>query len=233
MIDIVDALKIANTVVSIAKPIIETLAPKLQSDMKGFAERMLVLSEKYPSLSEFAQVIDSVSDILGDILFALGIETDSATEMGYKISQAEKGAGDFDSIEDYIDYLKNEVEVDEEKLDNLSEGEKLAYTLTGMAVEAGAIGEKLNIEISADGVELISKIAKLDGMVFNAKEIITVISSLKENGINTLTDVCECIAGEGQSDRLRTRQVLTESLEGIRPGEGADILNRIKDELRM
>lgn len=230
--EILQTLKIIDTVVSIAKPIIETVAPKLQESMKDFAERMLVLAEKYPSIAEFAQMIDKSADIMGDILFALGINADPVDELGAKIAQADKGVDDFESIEAYITYLKNEIELDKEKFEALSEEERVAYTITGMAVEAGAIGEKLGIEIPADVVEIVAKVAEIGKVVVDAKELISLIGNLKDEGIVNLNDVCDCIRGTGDSDRLKTGEVLVKVLDALKPNEGKDVLNEIIDEVR-
>ena len=149
----IQTIKVISTIIDIAKPVIETVSPKLQEGMKDFAERMLELSEKYPSIAGFAQMIDKAADIMGDILYALGISADSADVMGVKAAQADKGVNDFDNVEEYISYLKNEIDLDKEKFDALSEGERVAYSITGMAIGAGAISEKLGMEIPADVVE--------------------------------------------------------------------------------
>lgn len=230
--EILQTLKIIDTVVSIAKPIIETVAPKLQESMKGFAERMLVLAEKYPSIAEFAQMIDKAADIMGDVLYALGINADPADVLGAKIAQSDKGIDDFDSIEAYITYLKNEIELDKEKFEALSPEERIAYSITGMAVEAGAIGEKLGVEIPADVVELVAKIADIGKVAMEAKEIVSIISMLKDEGIENLSDICDCIKGNGDSDRLKTGETLLKVLDVLKPNEGKDIFNEIIDEVR-
>ena len=230
--EILQTLKNIETVVSIAKPIIETVAPRLQESMKGFAERMLVLAEKYPSIAEFAQMIDKAADIMGDVLYALGITTDPADVLGAKIAQSDKGIDDFDSVEAYITYLKNEIELDKEKFDALSTEQRVAYSITGMAVEASAIGEKLGIEIPADAVELVAKIAEIGKIAVEAKEMISLISKLKDEGVSTLNDVCDCVKGTGDSDRLKTGEALLKVLDTLKPNEGKDIFNEIIDEVR-
>lgn len=219
-------------VVSIAKPIIETVAPRLQESMRGFAERMLVLAEKYPSIAEFAQMIDKAADIMGDVLYALGITTDPADVLGAKIAQSDKGIDAFDSVEAYITYLKNEIELDKEKFDALSTEQSVAYSITGMAVEASEIGEKLGIEIPADAVELVAKIAEIGKIALEAKEMISLISKIKDGGVSNLNDVCDCLKGTGDSDRLKTGEALLKVLDTLKPNEGKDIINEIMDEVR-
>lgn len=230
--EIMQNIKIIDTVVSVAKSIFEIVAPKLQDSMKGFAERMLILAEKYPSIDKFAQMIDKAADIMGDILYALGISADSADVIGVKITQAEKGIDDFESTEAYITYLKNEIELDKEKFDALSREEKVSYTITGMAVEVGAIGEKLGVEIPADVVEIISKIFQIGKLAIEAKEVITFIAKMQEEGIEDLKYVCDCIKGTGESDRLKTGETLLKVFNSLRPGEGNSIMNEIIDEVR-
>ncbi len=193
---------------------------------------MLELSEKYPSIAGFAQMIDKAADIMGDILYALGISADSADVMGVKAAQADKGVNDFDNVEEYISYLKNEIDLDKEKFDALSEGERVAYSITGMAIGAGAISEKLGMEIPADVVELISQIAEIGKIAVEAKEIISLAISLKDKGVDNLSDVLDCVKGEGKSDRLKTGEALVNALDEVNPGKGNDILNEIIDEIR-
>ena len=123
---ITETLKSIGEGISAAKPIIEAVAPKLQESAKGFAERMLVLAEKYPFIEKFATMLDKVSSVMGDILYAMGISAEPAVVLGSKIEKADKGMEDFDSTEEYINYLQKEIEVDKEKLETLSTEEQLS-----------------------------------------------------------------------------------------------------------
>ena len=230
--EIIHILKTIDMVISDAKPIINLVAPKLQESMKCFAERMLELSEKYSSIAEFAQMIDKAADIMGDVFYVLGINADPTDVMGAKIAQADKGIDEFDSIEAYIDYLRDEIELDKEKFDALSMEERVAYSIIGMAVEAGTIGEKLGVEISADVVEIVAKIAEIGKLVVEANEVVTLISNLKDEGISNLNDICDCINGAGNSDRLKTGDVFLKVLDVMRPNEGKNIFNEIIEEVR-
>ena len=230
--DIMQGIKVAETIVSIAKPIVETVAFNLQKSMKGFAERLIILSEKYPSISEFAVMINKAADFLGDVLFALGINTDHADVLGAKVSQSEKKVDDFDSIEDYIEFLKNEVVLDEDKFEHLSSEEKTIYSIIGIAVEVGAIAEKLGVEITAEAVEMISNIIEKGNLFVKAKDIISIINKLKELGVTNMQDVYECIKGIGDSDRLKTSDGLINALNEVYPGKGEVIITELFDEIR-
>ena len=230
--EIAQMIKSIDTVISTVKPIVEIVAPKLQGLMKSFADRMIELSKEYPSIAEFAKMVDTAADIMGDVLHVLGINSDPADVMGAKIVQADKKSDEVDTIQAYIEYLKNEVELDKEKFDALSTEEKVAYGIVGMAVEANAIGEKLGVEISADVVEMAAKIAGIGKIAVEAKEVISVISNLKDEGISNLNDLCDCIKGSGNSDRLKTGKIFLKILDILSPNEGKNIFNEIIDEVR-
>ena len=215
----------------IATPIVEHLAPKLQESMKGFAERMLVLSEKYPSLEEFSKVINEAANIMGDVLFALGIDADSAGIMGAKVNKAEKGVQDFNSVEEYIHYLKNEIDMDKQEFDSLSQEEKMAYTVTGMAVGAEAIKEKLSVDLPVELVEMLGIIADAGLVVFDSKELVSLMTNLSD-GLSSFDDLCDYFMGKGDSDRIKTGDIFLKALESIRPNEWNNVINEIKDLIR-
>lgn len=230
--EIMQTLKIIDTIVSIAKPIVEVLSPKLPKSMKDFVEGMLSISEKYPSIEEFDKMIDKAASIMGDILEVLEINAGVADILGIKITQSDKRRDDFDTTDLYIKYLNNEVELDNVKLEMLSIGERVVYSIIGIAVEVSVIGEKLKVEIPADIVGLIAKIAEVGKVVFEAKEMVTLITKLKEEGIFNLNDIYDCLKGTGDSDRLKTGEALMKAIEDIKPNKGKDIINELINEVR-
>lgn len=227
-IDIVNTLKTVNTVVTIAKPIIETVTTKLTPEMKNFAERLYTLSEKYPSLEKLAEAIDKAAEIIVDVLFLFNIKCDSATEMGFKVEQAEKAMSDFESVENYINYLHDEIELDKIKFDSLSNEEKMAYEACGMAVGAEAIAEKIGVDISPDFIMLMSKIKVLGEAVIETAELVTILKGLKDNGIEKTEDVCEYFIGEGESDRVKTGSVIKDVFATVFGDNTEDIIEKIK-----
>lgn len=223
---------IANTINSVrvvAEPIIKDVAPKVQETMKVVSEGMLKLSESYPSLESFAESLNKVSDIMGDVLNVLNIASDAAAIIGFKVQQSEKNMDEFDSVEAYIKYLNDEIKLDREKFDNLTEEEKVSYTVVGLAVETGAISEKLGVKIPVEAVEMLTK---LESIYVEASKLVDFISKLKDEGIDDFKEVYECINGEGDSDRVKTGNALVSVLDELEEGEGNKVLNEIIDEIR-
>ena len=230
--NILKTIQTVDTVISAAKPIIEQVTTKMGPDMKDFAERLYKLSEKYPSLEKWAETLEKGAEILSDLLFILGINSDPAEVLGAKVHQAEKSDEDFDSVKAYINYLHNEVELDKDKFEKLSYAEKMAYRTTGMAVEASAIGETLGVEVSADFVMLFSKIKDIGEVIINAAELIALISGLKNAGIDRMDDVCDYFEGKGDSDRAHTGKIIKDVFSNIIKDGAEEILESIKINLR-
>ena len=83
-----------------------------ESTMKGLSgvlDKILkILSKITPELiKEVTSLISSVAELLG-----LKDEDDSSEELGLKSEIADKRLEDFDSREEYISYLKDDVELD-------------------------------------------------------------------------------------------------------------------------
>ena len=83
-----------------------------ESTMKGLSgvlDKILkILSKITPELiKDVTELISSVAELLG-----LKDEDDSSEELGLKSEIADKRLEDFDSREEYINYLKDDVELD-------------------------------------------------------------------------------------------------------------------------
>lgn len=231
MINIAKTIRVAATVIDTAKMIATDIAPKLQKTMKVFSDRMIKLSKKYPTLSGFGKMVGKAADIMGDVMCAIGIPTEEADVLGYKAMQAEKGSDEFDSVTEYVAYLKNDIELEKENYIKLSEEEKTVYCINGMAIEADAIGEVLNVTITPEVVEFLSKIAE-KGIDVNVKDIMSIVETLKSEGVENLNDVIEYFEGSGQSDRMKTEDALYEALNKVKPGKADEILDNVMDLAR-
>lgn len=53
-------------------------------------------------------------------------------------------------MEDYFEYLRNEVKLDEERWKNMTDAERLQANVTGVSMVATAISEKTKVDLSSD-----------------------------------------------------------------------------------
>ena len=230
--NIIAGIQTIDTVVKIAKPVIDTVCTALVPGMKDFAERLCALSEKYPSLDAWAKTIDKVADFLGDVLFAVGITADSADVLGMKASKAEKTVSEFDSVKAYIKYLHEEIVLDKSDLDKLSLEEKAAYQAAGVAIEAGALGEAVNTVISVDFTLLLAKIKDIAEIAVSASEIVSMIAALKDKGISRMDDVCDYVQAKGDSERIKTGEAFREVLKEQMGDSGNEVIENLKMDAR-
>lgn len=153
-----------------------------ESTMKGLSgvlDKILkILSKITPELiKEVTSLISSVAELLG-----LKDEDDSSEELGLKSEIADKGLEDFDSREEYINYLKDNVELDEydrEKLNNESLKEK--YSAKGLDIEMGAINEKIGVKLGLEDYVMMAKAG-----INKVQDFMTIIDTFKEKGVEPL-----------------------------------------------
>ncbi|OLQ70159.1 hypothetical protein BIT28_10950 [Photobacterium proteolyticum] len=91
---------------------------------------------------------------------------------------SDKKAEDFDSINEYINHLRNEVTLDKEKFNSLDEKELLARSAIGASITLKGINEKLDTVVTT---EFMAEVAKQQ---LTAEEIIGTIKVYKEKELN-------------------------------------------------
>ena len=147
--------------------------------LSGVLDKILkILSKITPELiKEVTSLISSVAELLG-----LKDEDDSSEELGLKSEIADKRLEDFDSREEYINYLKDNVELDEydrEKLNNESLKEK--YSAKGLDIEMGAINEKMGVKLGLEDYVMMAKAG-----INKVQDFMTIVDTFKEKGVEPL-----------------------------------------------
>lgn len=117
-----------------------------------------------------------VSDAIKSVGISLGIirPEDTMEELGERAMLSDQKPEDFDSINEYIDHLKNNVPFDKEKFDSLDEKELLARSSIGASITLKGINEKLNTTVTP---EFMATVASQE---LEANEIIETIKIYKE-----------------------------------------------------
>lgn len=121
-----------------------------------------------------------VSDAIKGVGISLGIirPEDTMEELGERAILSDKKPEDFDSINEYIDHLKNNVPFDKEKFDRLDDKELLALSSIGASITLKGINEKLNATVTP---EFMATVASQE---LEANEIIETIKVYKEKELN-------------------------------------------------
>lgn len=207
------------------------VASTIGTAISGFAKSAFNFIAKLPIQGiNIINVISAVAKIVHSVVEFLGINSEDDPEiLGAKVQQSDKNLEDFDNdVEAYIKYLNEEVELDKEKFDKLTEEEKLGCKVVGMALETKAVEEKIGgVEISPECLAMLTKI-QMSGIDINAKELVGIIQVLKDEGITNLNDVVEYLEGKGQSDKIRTGEALAVALGK----DASEKIDDLKDAVR-
>jgi hypothetical protein len=215
------------------------VASTLGPTVTKFADSFLAVVAKIPKIDDvdpFLKIVDLVGKIIQSIgeIFEVHSE-DNAEVLGAKAQQAEKTMADFDNdTAAYINYLNKEIELDKEKFDKMSDAEKLGCKAAGIALETKAIEEKIGgISISPEYVAAMARIEAYSELVLNAREWADIIIELKNAGITNLKDVVDYLEAKGDSDTIKTGQVLRAALATVEPEKDTnDIIEEMKQVFR-
>ncbi|MGF1723982.1 hypothetical protein [Photobacterium nomapromontoriensis] len=100
-------------------------------------------------------------------------------ELGEKALVSDKKPEDFDSFNDYINHLRHDVQIDEEKLSQLDEKDRLVRSAIGASIILKGINEILGVTVTP---EFMAAVASQE---LDAAAIINTIKAYKENGLET------------------------------------------------
>ena len=205
------------------------------SALGGFAKSMISVVAKLPipGISDIARVIEvvgKIANVISAVAKVLGINTeDDPTVLGAKAAQCDEKPENFESTEAYINHLRHNVKLDREKFDKMSSEEKLGCTAIGTAIYTKGVEEKMGgVDIPVECMGTIAKTQEA-GITIDPKTIVAVIKALKDAGITNMEDISDCIEGKGESDRLKTSEIIEEAL-----GEnGAERMDQLESAIRQ
>ncbi|WP_202598465.1 hypothetical protein [Vibrio sp. V33_P6A3T137] len=99
-------------------------------------------------------------------------------DLGAKAMAADKAPEDFTRINDYIDYLRNEVEVDSQALSQDPIDSTIRNAI-GATIALKGVGEMMGTEISLPFLKTISQLG------LEPKLILTIVKAYAQSGLNT------------------------------------------------
>lgn len=174
------------------------------SSLASSATKLLEMGAKY--LEPVIQAIQSVGTMLGIIKPEENME-----ELGAKAMSADKKPEDFDSITEYIDYLRNDVTIDTEKLKNTDSSSRLASKAVGASITSRGIEEKLGSSIS---MEFWKEVGQQN---LTSEKITKTIEAYKKNNIDT-SQYSDYMKGDMSiDDKKKNSNVLFEAYKEMNP----------------
>lgn len=165
-----------------------------------------------------------IEEVLRNLLG--GLEDERTDEMGYRIEEAEnhddwKKSDEFESFNEYYEYLKQQIPDEEIDQAKLSE-RKYFYEAIAINTLAEEVGKKYDIAIEPDFLMEIGRSA------MDTKEAEAIIAAYKNLGYNSVA-FSDYLNGKlSPSEVEKVRAALLASLKGVYPEkDGADFESRL------
>jgi len=197
-----------GSLVSSAISIISNVASTLGGLASNAGNFLKVAS---PWLGTVIQVIEVVSTLLGILN-----SKDNIDELGAKAMEADKKPEDFDSNAEYIDYLRNDIELDREKFDNATDVEKTARQAVGASIIIKGIEEKKGFEIPVTTWVAMAKL----GLGEKAEEIDKILDTFKDGKLEDFVDYTE--GKLDPKEELKVGDSLVEMYQELEPSMSID-----------
>ncbi len=169
-----------STLISTLGPVVTKVASSLLTKLPEIVEVALKVSKVISS------VVQSVAEIQG-----LSPHGEDVEELGFKAMQeGTRAKMEDESMEDYLNYLRNEVSVDKTKFQALSEEDKLKCNVMGTGMLSQSISEKSGLEISGDFLLDMQK------MKMSGEQLSKYIETFSEKGVDSLDELTQYLRGE-------------------------------------
>lgn len=170
-----------------------TIGPVITSAATALATKlpMAALSAKL--------VMDTISSVISKTAEMLGIAPaeENHEELGAKVFQEDiKPRDEFESTQEYLDYLRKDVELDKEKYAKMSEEEKISCRVVGTTMVAKSIEEKAGVELSPDFLITIDK-SKL-----KYEQVEKFINAFADHGITSMNEMTKYITNELPEEKV-------------------------------
>lgn len=207
-------------VVKVAGPVVANLATNLVAKLPTIVETAIKV------LKTIGPVVKAVAEILNVLN-----PNDDLEELGMKTMQeGTRPKMEDESMEEYFDYLRNEVKLDEERWKNITEEDKLKANAIGVSMATAAISEKTKVEVSPDFLLAMKK------MEMSADHVAEYIKTFGENGIDSLDSLTGYLRGELSGDEKKNVLDVVKETEGnLHPdfsnGEILAEINSLKDKI--
>lgn len=157
-----------SSVGSFVGSVISSAVSSIGSALASAASTFLKVAGEF--LGPVAQIISAISNILG-----IKKEEEDVEEIGAKAMQSDKKPEDFDNYTDYINHLRNDIQLDKAKFEKAGEAEKLARTAVGATVLAKGIEDKKGFEIPNEAWVAMAKL----GLENKEKEVDALLDTFK------------------------------------------------------
>lgn len=180
------------------------------------AKGAVALVQQLPTIMSGLEIVGNIIKVINMIGQLLGIspEDEKIDEIGAKtIQEGTRPKLPEETAEEYLNYLRNEVQLDREKFDKLSDGDRLACGAIGARMVTDAIEEKTDMVLSSDFLVSVGK-SKMD-----YTEVKMFMDKFKEEGMISLDCVSQYLKNDLNPREVpKIDSIMVASLKELNPG---------------
>lgn len=131
--------------------IVSALGPAINAVCIATVVAVMIL---FPEI-DIVGLIATIGEICNIVTKIAELTTDKPTDLdavdlAMRAERSDAKPEDFDSYNDYIDHLSKNIAADKEKMDKLSDSERMAYSLAGLAIREQQISQNLGTDVPAE-----------------------------------------------------------------------------------
>lgn len=210
-----------------------SIGSALVSGATSLVSTISSIGAKLLGKASIGEVISGIGKIIG--LFTSDDKED-IDDLGYRACQSNEKPEDFDSIEQYIQHLKKDIQYNKEQARaEMKENpvKKYAYAAVGATIAGNGISEKLGINLGDKGVTALGLIRRAAPYMTD-NNFVDFLSKLKANGYRDMSDIFSYFQGRGNIDFVKTGTDIKNAMSGMDFGTKSvdESVNDIKNEFQ-
>lgn len=177
-------------------------------------------------LPEITRTIIKVAEVISEVAKILGMNEHETPEViGAKMQQeGTRGRLDDESMEEYLDYLREEIKLDKEKMLNMSDEDRVKCTAIGIGALSQTINEKFDVKLSGDFIVDMNK------MQMTAQEIASYVKKFECKGIESMDTLSDFLNDKlSDAEKQQVYETITEVENELSPqATQSDVNERIE-----
>lgn len=206
---------IIASIATVVGGVCSTISGALATVGSVIVKGAIALVQQLPTVISGLEIMGNVMKVISMIGQLLGIspEDEKIDELGAKIIQEEtRPKLPEETAEEYLNYLRNEVQLDRGNFDNLSDEDKLACAAIGTRMVTDVIEEKTGMALSSDFLVAVGK-SNMD-----YTEVKMFIEKFKEEGITSLDCVSQYLKNDLDPREVpKTDSIIVAALKELNP----------------
>jgi hypothetical protein len=198
------------------------------SAVKDLATGLITAVKELPLFQAISKLITFIGK-----RFGVFKPDENVEDIGAMAMESDKKPEDFDSTEDYIQHLRENVEFDKEKFEGYSNEKKLACKAIGASIATKGVAEKIGNNLSP--IRLMGFWIEAEKQKFSDEEVGSLIDNFKKDNLDfQLSDYLKgnLKVDESKSYLNSIASALRESNPDIKDDEILDRISKMKNNSR-